>query len=312
MERVSRVVMRIAGRLALAALLALPARGAAQRIEVPAAPWGSARPAVIAGIERLGYVTVQDTLASLGLPLLTFVAGSAQLSAAFDSTGLVMLIQIQRLPSPEAQRRFAEMRDSLVRVLGEPDSAGTPLFWTRPDGRIRLRLVPDSSGLTSAAIVTRAAPNSLEALRLNLLKGLRARRQWQGWVAARVDTLRWVPLLVKDTMAISFDRESVERRPSGAWRLTVRWDLLVPTDRGRWRFDAIVHESEVRCDEGTYRMGRGWLRLGTATVASTGSGWDRFAPPVPTSGNEVIMLEFCAWHEIQSARAPADLSPGGT
>ena len=301
-----RLIRRSTAMLAAAAVLAVPARGAAQRIEVPAAPWGSARAEVIQGIQGLGYEAVADTSGAAGLVSVTFTAGGTQLVAVFGPNGLAMLNQIQQLPPPEARRRLAELRDSVTRVLGPPDTAGVHPIWVRPDGRLQLHVRPDSGGLTSAAIVGRARPNYIAELAAVYRQVMRAvQDERAGWLDARLDSSRWVRLFAKDSAAISIDRSSVERLEGGAWRVTVRWDWLVPQRDGRLRYDAMVHGTEVRCDEGTYRMGRTQWYLGETPGQSTGARWGRWNTPVPTSGGAVIVTRFCEYARGLPAPPPA-------
>lgn len=281
------------GMLVAVAGLAMPTRGAAQRVEVPGAPWGASRATVIAGIERLGFRAEQDTAAGPRFETVAFHSDAATLAAIFGSNGLAMLNQLHVLPPDQAHRRFGELRDSLVRLLGEPDSAGGAPVWVRPDGHVRLFVRPDSAGLSSAAILNRASPTYLAEMRAAYRRLVRDDRRQLRWVAARVDSARWRALAVKDSVALTFDRGSVEKQPSGAWRLTVRWDWLVPQRGGGMRYDAMVEQTEIRCDEGTYRRGRTEWFLGERSAGTPASRWGGWSRPVPTSGGGVIVRELC-------------------
>ncbi|HEX9938983.1 MAG TPA: surface-adhesin E family protein [Longimicrobium sp.] len=208
-----------------------------------------------------------------------------------------MLNTLHLLPPDQASRRFGELRDSLVRVLGQPDSAGPEPMWVRRDGRVRLFVRPDSGGLASAAVLNRASPTYVSELRsaYQAVVVRNARQRWQPWVASRVDTLWWRPLHVQDSLALNFVRSSVERTAQGAWRVTVRWDWLNPQREGQATYDMMIHETEVHCDQGTYRTGRVSWFLGQRMLEGLKRRFREWQRPVPTSAGEVIVREFCAY-----------------
>lgn len=286
---------RLRAVLVAAATLAAPATVCAQQVAVAAAPWGAQKPAVVAGLQQLGWQAEPDTASQVGLATATFLAGHTRVAAIFGPSGLAMLNELHLLPPDAARRRSGELRDSLVRVLGEPDSAGPAPVWVRPDGQVRLSVRSDSAGILSAAVLTRASPTYMTELRAAYQAVVRnARQQWQPWVASRVDTLRFRPLYVQDSLSLLFIPSSVERADQGAWRVTVRWDWLTPRREGRATYDMMIHETEVRCDEGTYRMGRVSWFLGRNMLEGLKrrGRWER---PVPTSAGDVIVREFCAY-----------------
>ncbi|HEU4557939.1 MAG TPA: surface-adhesin E family protein [Longimicrobium sp.] len=288
---------RIAVALAAVAALVAPASASAQRVAVAAAPWRAQRPAVVAGLQQMGFQPEPDTAGEPGLAIATFRAGDTRVAAIFGPSGLAMLNTLYLLPPDQARRRFGELRDSLVRVLGQPDSAGPEPMWVRRDGRVRLFVRPDSGGLASAAVLNRASPTYVSELRsaYQAVVVRNARQQWQPWVAARVDTLWWRPLHVRDSLALNFVRTSVERTAQGAWRVAVRWDWLTPQGEGRATYDTMVHETEVDCDQGTYRTGRVSWFLRRDMVEGIKPRWREWQRPVPTSAGDVIVREFCAY-----------------
>ena len=258
---------RLRAVLVAAATLAAPATASAQQVAVAAAPWGAPKPVVVAGLQQLGWQAEPDTASRVGLATATFLVGNTRVAAIFGASGLAMLNELHLLPPDAARRRFGELRDSLVRVLGQPDSAGPAPVWVRPDGQVRLSVRSDSAGIRSAAVLTRASPTYMAELRAAFQAVVRnARQQWQPWVASRVDTLRFRPLHVQDSAALSFVHSEVERAAQGAWRVTVRWDWLAPQREGQATYDMMIHETEVHCDQGTYRTGRVSWFLGRSMV----------------------------------------------
>jgi hypothetical protein len=55
----------------------------------------------------------------------------------------------------------------------------------------------------------------------------------------------------------------------------------------------MVHATEVRCGEGTYRVGRTQWLLRETPGDATSARWGRWNRPVPTSGGNVIVSRFC-------------------
>lgn len=294
----------------LAAALGMPVGAAAQRIEVPDAPWGAARADVARAFEGLGYRILPDTAGLAGF-ITTFERGGTEFVAIFGEKGLAMLNRSERLPRAEAQRRLAALRDSLVGVLGQPDSARRTM-WVRPDGRIELHIRPDSGRPTSSAILNRSGPNHRNDL-LTVYLATRAaiRIRPAPWLTPRLDVARWEPLFADTSTAISIERASVRRlEEAGAWRVTVRWDWRAPRSNGPREYDALVHATEVRCGEGTYRMGAAQWFLGEAagdtTPDRTPDRWGRWNQPVANSGGSVIVRDFCDY--AQRLRQPESVS----
>jgi hypothetical protein len=287
---------RFAAALIVAAAVMAPASASAQQVAVPAAPWGAQKPAVVAGLQQMGFQPEPDTANEIGIGVATFRSGNTRVAAMFGSSGLAMLNTLHLVPPDEARRRFGELRDSLVRVLGEPDSAGPRPFWRRPDGQVRLFVRPDSGGLSSAAILNRSSPTYVAELQAAYQVAMRnARQQWRPWVASRVDTLQWAPISMQDSTALTFERGSVQRAAQGAWRVTVRWDWLEPMRDEGLTYDAMVHQTEIRCEESTYRLGKVEWFLAARKVDSVTGRWGRWETPVRTSGSDVFVREFCAY-----------------
>jgi len=299
------VIARFAACL-LAAAAVMPIGAAAQRIEVPHAPWGAARADVVRAFEGLGYRILPDTAGIAGFTT-TFGLGGVEFVAIFGQNGLAMLNRAERLPRAEAQRRFAVLRDSLVGVLGPPDSArGT--MWVRPDGRIVLHVRPDSGRPTASAILNRSGPNHRnDLLTVYLATSAAIRIRPAAWLTPRLDVARWEPLFADTTKAISIERASVQRlEEAGAWRVTVRWDWRAPRPNAERTYDALVHATEVRCGEGTYRMGAAQWFLGETAGETTPDRWGRWNPPVANSGGAVIVRDFCDY--AQRLRQPDSTS----
>lgn len=290
----------------LAAALGMPVGAGAQRIEVPDAPWGATRADVARAFEGQGYRTLPDTAGLAGF-ITTFDRGGTEVVAIFGEKGLAMLNRSERLPRAEAQRRFAALRDSLVGVLGQPDSARRTL-WVRPDVRIELHVRPDSGRPTAELLLNRAGPNYRNDL-LTVYLATRAaiRIRLAPWLTRRLDVARWEPLFADSSTAISIERASVRRlEEDGAWRVTVRWDWRAPRPNGPREYDALVHATEVRCGEGTYRMGAAQWFLGETAGEARGEGWGRWNQPVANSGGAVIVRDFCAY--AQRLRQPESTS----
>jgi hypothetical protein len=57
----------------------------------------------------------------------------------------------------------------------------------------------------------------------------------------------------------------------------------------------MIHETEVHCDQGTYRTGRVSWFLGRNMVEGRKPRFGEWQRPVPTSGGDVIVREFCAY-----------------
>lgn len=287
----------------LAAALGMPVGAAAQRIEVPGAPWGATRADVARAFEGLGYRILPDTVA-MAIFSATFSRGDGiEHLAVYGPNGLAMLSQIHRLPPPEARLRFGALRDSLVRVLGPPDSAHRTI-WVRADGRIELFVRPDSAGLASAAILNRARPNHLTELAAAYQATAQAvQARHDAWHAARIDSSRWTRLALADSLGMSFERASVERRQGGAWRVRVRWDWLAPRRQGRQTYDALVHATEIDCANGTFRMGRMQWFLGERRVVDIDS-WDPVTRPVAGSADEVMVRELCRYAQALPQAEP--------
>jgi hypothetical protein len=290
----------------LAAAVMMPIGAAGQRIEVPDAPWGATRADVARTFEGLGFRVLPDTAGLAGFTT-TFGRGGTEFVAIFGQNGLAMLNRSERLPRAEAQRRFTVLRDSLVGVLGQPDSARRTM-WVRPDGRIQLHVRSDSGRPTSLAILNRSGPNYRnDLLTVYLATRSAIRIRPAAWLTPRLDVARWEPLFADTATAISVERASVQRlEEAGAWRVTVRWDWRAPRPNGQRTYDALVHATEVRCGEGTYRMGAAQWFLGETASEAAGEGWGRWNQPVANSGGWVIVRDFCDY--AQRLRQPESTS----
>ncbi|HEX9938984.1 MAG TPA: hypothetical protein VGB15_17720 [Longimicrobium sp.] len=81
--RLNRLVVVVS---AVAALVA-PAALSAQRVAVAAARWGAQRPAVIAGLQQMGFQPEPDTAGEPGLAIATFRAGDTRLRPSSGRRG---------------------------------------------------------------------------------------------------------------------------------------------------------------------------------------------------------------------------------
>jgi hypothetical protein len=278
----------------LAAALALPRPGVAQQVAFPTVPWGASPTAVAAAIQQLGFTL--DSMELTGLPFAEFSAGSTRLVATFGPSGLAMLNQIHPLPPPLARRRLEELRDSVVRVLGEPDSAGARPKWIRPDGYLQLFVRPDSAGLSSAAVLNRASPSWVAELRASYREAIRrAEADPVRWIEARLDTMRWHPLVPGDSMVVSVDKTGVERRSGDTWRVRTRRDYRVPVAAAGHSYDTIAQRVEIGCAEGTFRPGESISVLAERNPRLLTTGWGARSRPAPPSLEQAIVSAFCAY-----------------
>ena len=305
--RFRRPAASLARAAVVAAALAVPRPGAAQQVALPTVPWGASPSVVSAAVQQLGFKV--DSIELTGLSFARFSAGPTVLAATFGASGLFMLNQIHALPPPQARQRFQELRDSLVKVLGEPDSVGTRPVWVRPDGRILLWVRPDSGRLGSAAILSRARPNYAAELAAAYREAMRqVEADPVRWIEARLDTIRWKPLARSDSQAVALDKTRVDRRSGDTWRIWVRWDYRVPVTTPSRIYDLVVQALEIGCAEGTYRPGESVSMLRGRNAALLTSRWGTRSRPAPPSVEAEIVARFCAY--AREPQPQVEPSPG--
>jgi hypothetical protein len=275
--------------------LAVAQSGAAQQAALHDLPWGTSPTATVASLQQRGLRL--DSMSLTGFRFAEFSAGSARVIAGFGQSGLIMLNQMHPLPQALAGARFQELRDSLARVLGAPDSTGARPLWIRPDGEVRLFIRADSNGPGARVIVNRSSPNAVAELRASYREVIReTEADPTRWIEARLDTMRWHILVPGDSMVFTVDKTGAEKRPRDSWRVRTRRDFRVPVvERGRRPYDTIAQMMEISCGDGTFRLGEGITVLAERNPQVIRSGWSAPARPAAGSVEEAIVTSFCEY-----------------
>jgi hypothetical protein len=258
--------------------------------------WGSSVESVTQRLRALGYREV----APPGL-MLVWGSEAERIGAMFGPRGLYYLHRARDLGAGEADRAFAEVRDSLIAAIGRRADTLQSLraVWVLPSGVIEVeRAVPGEYRTSHGVVIAHFSPRHEQESAAFVEQYMREHRERnQEWFRSRVDRERWGVLYAEDADAVSYDRRSVNRPSAGVIRLWLRYDYRWTQTRTaypRERFNYMLEHAEIRCRPmATRRSEAHWYLNGNNVHAMRLGSFSTWEPVIPGSIGEALATEAC-------------------
>lgn len=292
---------RILRPLALLAAVAAFAGDAAAQLEFAGIAWGTPPDSARAAIQRAGYtLRGQDQEGDwlFGAP------GRLDLSAVFDSAGLVF-VDASWLQEPDSLSALHDrMADSLAAVVGAPDSLkadehGRYMVWRRGGASLELVLHP-SDGAGDAVLFVRHTGPGYAAEFERRAVAWQAREEDER-ARGRADTLGlggWREVFSGSRELVWIDTVKFTRLGPQRYRARFRGDLMRPRRlENGMMYSATVREGELDCAAGRTRLHRtiplyyDLRALPPIDVPPAGRQW---VQPPPGSPDEAALRAACS------------------